>query len=74
VRPSGYPDEERTVIDCLGVVMDEEIEHYRFAVRDLEILESIDQWADGQTEKTTTTATQNGPVSSSRDLTQTSCS
>jgi hypothetical protein len=36
----GYPDEERTVIDCLGVVMDEEIEHYRFAVRDLTILES----------------------------------
>jgi hypothetical protein len=25
----GYPDEERTVIDCISVVMDEEIEHYR---------------------------------------------
>jgi hypothetical protein len=36
----GYPDEERTVIDCVGVVMDEEIEHYRFAVRDLAVLES----------------------------------
>ena len=36
----GYPDEERTVIDCIGVVMDEEIEHYRFAVRDLAILEA----------------------------------
>jgi DinB family protein/pentapeptide repeat protein len=36
----GYPDEERTVIDCLGVVMDEEIEHYRFAVRDLAVLEA----------------------------------
>ena len=36
----GYPDEERTVIDCLAVVMDEEIEHYRFAVRDLAVLES----------------------------------
>jgi DinB superfamily/Pentapeptide repeats (8 copies) len=36
----GYPDEERTVIDCLSVVMDEEIEHYRFAVRDLAVLES----------------------------------
>ena len=36
----GYPDEERTVIDCLRVVMDEEIEHYRFAVRDLAVLES----------------------------------
>jgi hypothetical protein len=36
----GYPDEERTVIDCLGVVLDEEIEHYRFAARDLAVLES----------------------------------
>jgi len=36
----GYPDEERTVIDCVSVVMDEEIEHYRFAVRDLAALES----------------------------------
>jgi DinB superfamily len=36
----GYPDEERTVIDCISVVLDEEIEHYRFAVRDLAILES----------------------------------
>jgi len=36
----GYPDEERTVIECLGVVLDEEIEHYRFAVRDLAVLES----------------------------------
>jgi DinB superfamily/Pentapeptide repeats (8 copies) len=35
----GYPDEERTVIDCISVVMDEEIEHYRFAVRDLAVLE-----------------------------------
>jgi hypothetical protein len=36
----GYPEEERTVIGCLAVVMDEEIEHYRFAVRDLAVLES----------------------------------
>ena len=36
----GYPDEERTVVDCIGVVMDEEIEHYRFAVRDLAVLEA----------------------------------
>jgi hypothetical protein len=36
----GYPDEERTVIDCVSVVMDEEIEHYRFAVRDLAVLEA----------------------------------
>src|SRR6266851_604959 len=37
----GYPDEERTVIDCISVVMDEEIEHYRFAMRDLAALESM---------------------------------
>jgi hypothetical protein len=36
----GYPDEERTVIDCISVVMDEEIEHYRFADRDLALLEA----------------------------------
>jgi hypothetical protein len=36
----GYPDEERTVVDCIAVVMDEEIEHYRFAVRDLAVLEA----------------------------------
>jgi hypothetical protein len=36
----GYPDEERTVIDCVSVVLEEEIEHYRFAVRDLAALES----------------------------------
>ena len=36
----GYPDEERTVIDCIAVVLDEEIEHHRFATRDLAILEA----------------------------------
>ncbi len=36
----GYPLEKRAVIDCIGVVMDEEIEHYRFAVRDLTVLET----------------------------------
>jgi hypothetical protein len=36
----GYPDEKPAVADCIGVVMDEEIEHYRFAVRDLATLES----------------------------------
>ena len=36
----GYPDEERTVIDCVAVVIDEEIEHYRFATRDLAVLEA----------------------------------
>jgi DinB superfamily/Pentapeptide repeats (8 copies) len=36
----GYPDEDRPVADCLAVVMEEEIEHYRFAVRDLAVLEA----------------------------------
>jgi hypothetical protein len=36
----GYPDEDRTVLDCVSVVLDEEIEHYRFAVRDLAVLEA----------------------------------
>jgi hypothetical protein len=36
----GYPDEERTVVECVSVVMEEEIEHYRFAVRDLAVLEA----------------------------------
>jgi hypothetical protein len=34
----GYPREERPVGACIAVVMDEEIEHYRFAMRDLEAL------------------------------------
>jgi hypothetical protein len=36
----GYPDEEPTVLECVAVVIEEEIEHYRFAVRDLAILEA----------------------------------
>jgi hypothetical protein len=36
----GYPEEDRPVAECVAVVMDEEIEHYRFAVRDLAVLES----------------------------------
>jgi DinB superfamily len=35
-----YPEEPETVGECLGVVMEEEIEHYRFAVRDLAVLET----------------------------------
>ena len=36
----GYPDESRSVGDCVGVVMNEECEHHRFAVRDLAVLEA----------------------------------
>ncbi len=34
----GYPEKSRTVAGCLGVVMEEECEHHRFAVRDLAVL------------------------------------
>jgi hypothetical protein len=36
----GYPEEPRTVGKCLRVVMREECEHHRYAVRDLAVLES----------------------------------
>jgi hypothetical protein len=36
----GYPDESRSVADCIGVVMEEECEHHRYAVRDLRVLEA----------------------------------
>jgi hypothetical protein len=42
----GYPDEERSVIECIAVVMEEEIEHYRFAVRDLAVLEGVGSRSD----------------------------
>jgi DinB superfamily/Pentapeptide repeats (8 copies) len=36
----GYPEEERPVGECLGVVMEEECEHHRFATRDLATLQA----------------------------------
>lgn len=36
----GYPDEPRVVADCLATVLEEECDHYRYAVRDLDILNS----------------------------------
>jgi DinB superfamily/Pentapeptide repeats (8 copies) len=36
----GYPEETRTVGGCLYVVMQEECEHHRYAVRDLAVLEA----------------------------------
>jgi hypothetical protein len=35
----GYPEQERGVAECLAVVLEEECEHYRYAVRDLTTLE-----------------------------------
>ena len=34
----GYPEESRSVGDCLGVVMEEECEHHRYAERDLAVM------------------------------------
>lgn len=36
----GYPDESRTVAQCVRVVINEECKHYRYAVRDLAVLEA----------------------------------
>jgi pimeloyl-ACP methyl ester carboxylesterase len=36
----GYPEETRAVAECLAVLMEEECEHYRYAVRDLAVLEA----------------------------------
>jgi uncharacterized damage-inducible protein DinB len=36
----GYPEEQRTVGKCLTVIMTEECEHRRYAVRDLAVLEA----------------------------------
>jgi hypothetical protein len=36
----GYPEESRSVGECLGVVMEEECEHHHFAMRDLAVLEA----------------------------------
>lgn len=36
----GYPEEDRTVGECLRVVMTEECEHRRYATRDLAVLEA----------------------------------
>ena len=36
----GYPEEDRPVSECLWVVMEEEVEHHRYATRDLTTLEA----------------------------------
>jgi hypothetical protein len=38
--PPGYPEESRSVGGCLRVVMKEEVEHHRYTVRDLAVLEA----------------------------------
>jgi hypothetical protein len=36
----GYPNGEHSVLHCLHVILNEEWEHHRYAVRDLDVLES----------------------------------
>ncbi len=36
----GYPEESRSVGECLGVVMTEECEHHSYGVRNLAVLEA----------------------------------
>lgn len=36
----GYPERPRTVADCLRVIMKEEVEHHRYLVRDLAVLQA----------------------------------
>jgi hypothetical protein len=43
VPAPGFPDETHTVAECLYVVMEEECEHHRYAVRDLAVLEAAAQ-------------------------------
>jgi hypothetical protein len=35
----GHPRKEHTVLQCLHVILKEEWQHHRYAVRDLEVLE-----------------------------------
>jgi hypothetical protein len=37
----GYPEEDRPVVECVAVVIDEELEHHRFAARDLAAVERV---------------------------------
>jgi hypothetical protein len=39
-RTRGRPDYEETVLSCLHTILEEEWEHLRFAVRDLDEVES----------------------------------
>ena len=36
----GHPNDPHSVLECLQVILDEEWEHNRYAVRDLEALEA----------------------------------
>ncbi|MGC2484719.1 MAG: DinB family protein [Acidimicrobiales bacterium] len=37
----GHPNREHTVLACIHVILNEEWEHHRYAVRDLEVLEDL---------------------------------
>ena len=38
-----YPDQEYVVRRCLRVILKEEAEHHRYALRDLAVLESVER-------------------------------
>ncbi len=42
----GQPDEVRSVVECLHVILEEEWEHSRYANRDLAVLEARQQYGD----------------------------
>jgi hypothetical protein len=35
----GHPSKEHTVLECLHVILEEDRQHHRYAVRDLQVLE-----------------------------------
>ncbi len=39
----GHPNREHTVVECLHVILNEEWEHHRYAVRDLDALDATDR-------------------------------
>ena len=49
VKGPGWPppNSERTVIECLRVILDEEWAHHRFCVRDLDALERAEDVPPG---------------------------
>jgi hypothetical protein len=41
----GHPGKDHTVLECLHVILKEEWQHHRYAVRDLAVLEKLHQSA-----------------------------
>jgi hypothetical protein len=63
------PEHQETTLSCLQVILDEEWEHHRYAVRDLDAIEAkSDAWADDRSSPSSSfslpAATRNAPPSS----------